>query len=39
MTCRNVLNDAKTGTRTSVPRIKVEGNLPTAQPASGMNAA
>jgi len=39
MTCRNVLNDAKTGTRTSVPRIKVEGNLPTAQPASGMKAA
>ena len=39
MTCRNVLIDAKTGTRTSVPRIKVEGNLPTAQPASGMKAA
>src|SRR5450830_26815 len=39
MTCRNVLNDAKTGTRISVPRIKVEGNLPTAQPASGMKAA
>jgi hypothetical protein len=39
MTCRNVLNDAETGTRTSVPRIMVEGNLPTAQPASGMKAA
>ena len=39
MTCRNVLNDVETGTRTSVPRIKIEGNLPTAQPASGMKAA
>jgi putative transposase len=39
MTCRNVLNDAETGTRTSVPRIMVEGNLPTAQPASGMKVA
>ena len=39
MTCRNVLNDVETGTRTSVPRIKVEGSLPTAQPASGMKAA
>ena len=27
MTCRNVLNDVETGTRTSVPRIKVERNL------------
>jgi hypothetical protein len=39
MTCRNVLNDVETGTRTSVPRIKVERNLFTAQPASGMKAA
>jgi hypothetical protein len=39
MTCRNVLNDAETGTWTSVPRIKVEGNLPIAQPASGMKVA
>ncbi len=39
MTCRNVLNDVETGTRTSVPRIMVEGNLSTAQPASGMKAA
>ena len=38
-TCRNVLNDAETGTWTSVPRIKVEGNLPIAQPASGMKVA
>jgi transposase InsO family protein len=39
MTCRNVLNDVETGTRTSVPRIRVEGRLFTAQPASGMKAA
>ena len=39
MTCRNVLNDVETGTRTSVPRRMVEGNLFTAQPASGMKAA
>jgi putative transposase len=39
MTCRNVLNDAETGTRTSVPRRTVEGHLLTAQPASGMKAA
>ena len=39
MTCRNVLNDVETGTRTSVPRTKVERNLFTAQPASGMKAA
>jgi transposase InsO family protein len=39
MTCRNVLDDVETGTRTSVPRTKVEGSLPTAQPASGMKAA
>ena len=39
MTCRNVLNDVETGTRTSVPRIKVEGYLSIAQPASGMKAA
>jgi putative transposase len=39
MTCRNVLNDAETGTWTSVPRRKVEGHLLTAQPASGMKAA
>ncbi len=39
MTCRNVLNDVETGTRTSVPRKMVEGNLSTAQPASGMKAA
>ena len=39
MTCRNVLNDVETGTWTSVPRTKVERNLFTAQPASGMKAA
>jgi len=39
MTCRNVSDDVETGTRTSVPRTKVEGNLRTAQPASGMKAA
>ena len=39
MTCRNVSNDVETGTRTSVPRIGVGGNLLTAQPASGMKAA
>ena len=39
MTCRNVSDDVETGTRTSVPRTKVEGSLPTAQPASGMKAA
>jgi hypothetical protein len=39
MTCRNVLDDVETGTRTSVPRTKVEGSLPTAQPASGTKAA
>ena len=39
MTCRNVLIDVETGTRTSVPRIKVEGRLFTARPASGMKAA
>jgi putative transposase len=39
MTCRNVLNDVETGTQTSVPRRMVEGNLFTAQPASGMKAA
>src|ERR1017187_375211 len=31
MTCRNVLNDVETGTRTFVPRIRVEGRLFTAQ--------
>ena len=39
MTCRNVSNDVETGTQTSVPRIKIEGSLSTAQPASGMKAA
>jgi hypothetical protein len=39
MTCRNVSNDVETGTRTSVPRIMVEGNLFTTQLASGMKAA
>jgi putative transposase len=39
MTCRNVLNDVETGTPTSVPRIKVERHLFTAQPASGMKVA
>jgi putative transposase len=39
MTCRNVLSDVETGTRTSVPRIEIEGNLSTAQSASGMKAA
>ena len=39
MTCRNVSNDVETGTRTSVPRIGVGGDLLTAQPASGMKAA
>jgi hypothetical protein len=39
MTCRNVLNDVKTGILTSIPLIEVEGNLSTAQPASGMKAA
>ena len=39
MTCRNVLNGVETGTRTSVPRLKVERYLFTAQPASGMKAA
>jgi hypothetical protein len=39
MTCRNVSDDVENGTRTSVPRTKVEGSLPTAQPASGMKAA
>jgi transposase InsO family protein len=39
MTCRNILNDVETGTRTSVPRIEIEGNLSTAQSASGMKAA
>ena len=39
MTCRNVPDGVETGTRTSVPRIKVEGRLFTAQPASGMEAA
>jgi hypothetical protein len=39
MTCRNVSNDVETGTRTSVPRIEVGGDLLTAQPASGMKAA
>ena len=39
MTCRNVSNDVETGTQTSVPRIKIEGSLSTAQSASGMEAA
>jgi putative transposase len=39
MTCRNVLDGVETGTRTSVPRIEIEGNLSTAQSASGMEAA
>jgi hypothetical protein len=39
MTCRNVLNDVEIWTRTSVPRMKVERNLFTAQPASGMKVA
>jgi transposase InsO family protein len=39
MTCRNVLEGVETGTRTSVPRIEIEGNLSTAQSASGMKAA
>jgi hypothetical protein len=39
MTCRNVSNDVETGTQTSVPRIKIEGSLFTAQSASGMEAA
>ena len=39
MTCRNVPDGVETGTRTSVPRMKVEGRLFTAQPASGMEAA
>src|SRR5271167_3553444 len=39
MTCRNVLDGVETGTRTSVPRIEIEGNLSTAQSASGMKAA
>ena len=39
MTCRNVLDGVETGTRTSVPRRKIEGNLSTAQSASGMKAA
>ena len=39
MTCRNVSNDVETGTQTSVPRIRIEGSLSTAQSASGMEAA
>jgi hypothetical protein len=39
MTCRNVLNDVENGTWISVPRREVEGQLLTAQPASGMKAA
>ena len=39
MTCRNVSNDVETGTQTSVPRRKIEGNLSTAQSASGMEVA
>src|SRR5450755_4034303 len=39
MTCRNISNDVETGTQTSVPRIKIEGSLSTAQSASGMEAA
>ena len=36
MTCRNVFIDVETGIWTSVPRARVGGSLPTAQPASGM---
>jgi len=39
MTCRNVSGDVKTGTRTSVPRRKIERSLFAAQSASGMEAA
>ena len=39
MTCRNVSNDVETGTQTSVPRIRIEASLSTAQSASGMEAA
>src|SRR5438874_8567207 len=39
MTCRNVFIDVETGIWTSVPRARVGGSLPTAQPASGMKAA
>ena len=39
MTCRNVLDGVETGTQISVPRRKIEGNLSTAQSASGMEAA
>lgn len=39
ITCRNVSNDVETGILTSIPLIEVEGNLSTAQPASGMKAA
>lgn len=39
MTCRNVSDDVETGILTSIPLIEVEGNLSTAQPASGMKAA
>ena len=39
MRCRNVPRDVETGTRTSVPRARVERSLLTAQLASGMKAA
>ena len=39
MPCRNVLNEVETGTRTSVPRVRLGAHLSTAQLASGMKAA
>jgi hypothetical protein len=39
MTCRNVFTDVETGIWSSIPRARVGGSLPTAQPASGMKAA
>jgi hypothetical protein len=39
MTCRNSYNRRRNRDLDSVPRARVGGNLPTAQPASGMKAA
>jgi len=39
MTCRYVFTDVETGIWSSIPRARVGGSLPTAQPASGMKAA